>query len=53
MLQQVMAIREVFLHVIFLDLHKAYNILDRSKCLEILEVYGMGNRSLRLLCRYW
>ena len=29
--------REEVLYVIFLDLHKAYDALDRSRCLEILE----------------
>ena len=53
LLQQVMAMREEVLHIIFLDLYKAYDALDRSRCLEILEVYGLGPRSLHLLCRYW
>ena len=52
-LQQVTAMREVVLHVIFLDLHKLYNALDKSRCLEILEGYGVGPRVLRLLRRYW
>ena len=37
LLQQLAALREDVLCVIFLDLHKAYNALDRSRCLEILE----------------
>ena len=45
--------REAVLHTIFLDLHKAYDTLDRSRCLEILEGYGVGPRSLRLFRRYW
>ena len=53
LIQQVVALRQAVLHEILLDLHKAYNSLDRSRCLEILEVYGMGTRDLRLLCRYW
>ena len=39
--------------MIFLDLHKAYDALDRYRCLEILEGYGMGTRSRRLLHTYW
>ena len=27
--------------------------LDRSRCLDILEGYGVGTRNLYLLCRYW
>ena len=44
---------EEFLYVIFLDLHKAYEALDRSRCLEILEGYGVGPRSRRILQSYW
>ena len=40
------------IHAIFLDLQKVYNALDRSRCLDILEVYGVGPRDLRLLFRY-
>ena len=53
LIQQVVALREAVLHVIFLDLNKAYNALNRSRCLDILEGYGMGPRALRLLRRYW
>ena len=41
-LQQLAAMREEVLYVIFLDLIKAYNALDRSRSLEILEGYGVG-----------
>ena len=27
--------------------------MDRSRCLDILEVYGVGTRDLRLFRRYW
>ena len=53
LLQQVTSMREEVLHKIFLDLHKAYNALDRFRCLEILEGYGVGPRALHLLYRYW
>ena len=39
--------------MIFLDLHKAYNALDRSRCLEILEGYGIWHRARNLLKQYW
>ena len=35
-----------------LDLHKAYDALERSRCLDIQEGYVVGTRALRLLCRY-
>ena len=52
-LQQLAALREEVLYVIFLDLHKVYDALDRSRCLEILEGYGVGPRVWRLLQTYW
>ena len=39
--------------MIFLDLTKVYDNLDRSRCLEILEGYGVGPNSRRLLTNYW
>ena len=39
--------------MIFLDLTKAYDVLDRSRCLEILEGYGVGPNARRLLTNYW
>ena len=39
--------------MIFLDLTKAYDALDRSRCLEILEGYGVGPNARRLLTNYW
>ena len=44
LLQQVSSIREAVLHEIFLHLHNAYNALERSRCLDILEGYGLGPR---------
>ena len=37
LLQKLAALREEVLCVIFLDLHKAHDALERSRCLEILE----------------
>ena len=36
-----------------MDLTKAYNALDRSRCLGILEGYGVGPGARRLLSNYW
>ena len=38
LLQQLMEMREEVLYEIFLDLHKAYEDLDRGRCLEIIAV---------------
>ena len=52
LLQQLAALREEVLYVIFLDLHKAYDALDRSRCLDILKGYGVAPRARRLLQAY-
>ena len=49
LLHQVAALREAVLHAIFLDLHKAYDALDRSIFMGILEGYCVGPRVLCLL----
>ena len=53
LLQPVAELREAVLHEIFLDLHKAYDALDRFRCLGILEGYCVGPRDLCLLRQYW
>ena len=53
LLQQLAAMREEVLYVIFLDLTKAYDALDRSRSLEILKGYRVGERVRRLLSVYW
>ena len=52
LLQQLAAMREEVLYVIFLDLTKAYDALDRSRCLDILEDYGVGPSARRVLQNY-
>ena len=42
LLQQLAAMREEVLYMIFLDLTKAYDALDRSRTLEILKGYSMS-----------
>ena len=41
------------LFVVFLDLKKAYDTIDRPRSLEIFRQYGMGNNMLRLLQSFW
>ena len=53
LLQKIAAMRKEVLYVIFLDLTKAYNALDRSRCLGILEGYSVGPGARRLLQNYW
>ena len=44
---------EEVLYVIFLDMTKAYDALDRSRFLDILEGYGVGPNARRILTTYW
>ena len=53
LLQQLAYLREEVMYVILLDLHKEYDALDRSRCLKILEGYGVGPRVCWLLRTYW
>ena len=45
--------REEFLYVVFLGLTKAYDALERSRSLEILKGYGVGERVRKMLREYW
>ena len=53
LLQKLAAMSEEVLYLIFLYLHKAYDNLDSSKYLEILEDYGVGHRACQILWTYW
>ena len=53
LIQQLADLREEVLYVIFLDLQKAYDALDRYRCLDIMEGYGVGPQSFWLLRTYW
>ena len=53
LIQQLAAMREEVLYVIFIDLHKACDDLDRDICLDILEGYGMGPQAHHILQEYW
>ena len=53
LIHHLMALREEVIRDIFLDMHKAYDALERGRCLDILVIYGVGPLALRLLWRYW
>ena len=45
--------REAVLFEVFLDLQKAYDALDWGRCLEILTLYGVSPRTVRILRTYF
>ena len=53
MIQELVAMREAVLFEVFLDLQKAYDALDWDRCLDILAVYGVSPRKIRVLRTYW
>ncbi len=38
---------------VFLDLKKAFEAMDRERCLLILEGYGPGPNMVKLICNFW
>jgi hypothetical protein len=38
---------------VFLDLRKAFDAMDRERCILLLEGYETGPQMIRLVCRYW
>ena len=53
LLHKLADMRKEVLYLILLDLHKAYDALERSSCLEILEGYGVVPRACWFLQTYW
>jgi hypothetical protein len=51
--QQLATVEQVPLYEVFIDLQKAYNALDRGRALEIMELYGVGGKALRLIRQFW
>ena len=53
LLQQIYGMCQKTLCEIFLDLHKAYDALDREQTLNTMAYYGVRERMIRLLWQYW
>jgi hypothetical protein len=51
--QQLAALERVPAYEIFLDLHKAYDAVDRGRLLDLLEAYGVGPLTRTLLQNFW
>ena len=53
LVQQHAYIMQEPLYGVFLDLRKAYDSMDRGRCVEIMRAYGVGENLLRLLTNFW
>jgi hypothetical protein len=53
LVQQLVLRKQMPLYEIFIDLKKAFDMLDHDRALDILEGYGIGPRMLHLLRSYW
>ena len=51
--QQLAYTEQVPLYGVIIDLRKAYDAMDRGRCLEILKAYGVGPKMLRLIGFFW
>ena len=51
--QQLAFLEQEPFYGVFIDLRKAYDAMDRERCLAILEGYGVGQNMLRLLRYFW
>ena len=52
-LQQLAYLQQTPLFGVFIDLKKAYDAMDRERCIQILKGYGAGERAMRLICNFW
>ena len=51
--QQLACLEQVPLYGIFIDLRKAFDAMDRGRCLAILTAYGAGPRMTHLIREFW
>ena len=51
--QQLTYIEQVHLYGVFINLYKAYNMMDRGRCLDILKAYGMDPKILKVIGYFW
>ena len=51
--QQLAHLEQVPFYGVFLDLKKAFDAMDRERCILILEGYGVGPRMIWLIRNFW
>ncbi len=51
--QQLAHIEQDPFYGVFIDLKKAFDVMDRERCLLILKGHGMGPNRRRLICQFW
>ena len=52
MTQQLAYREQVPLFGNFINLHKAFDAMDRERCLLILKAHGVGEKALRLISQF-
>ncbi len=51
--QQLAHLEQALFYGVFLDLKKAFDSMDRERCLLILEGYGVGPRMIKMIRNFW
>ena len=51
--QQLAFIEQQPLYGVYIDLQKAYDAMDRGRCVLIMEAYGVGPKMIRLIEYFW
>ncbi len=51
--QQLVYLKQEPFYELFLNLKRAFDAMDRERCLLILEGYGAGPNMVQLICNFW
>jgi len=53
LVQQFAYLEQQALYGVFVDLKKAYDAMDRERCIELLKEYGVGPRMMPMIIFFW